>query len=880
MQYKFLLLSLLCIGIVCSADAKSKKKQSEKKSAKTETSAPKKKSPYDKLLGEKHPQAQGLINLHRVKDKLYFELPVDLLGKRMILGSTVTEISDPGDATVGSQPQEPLLIYFTQIDSTVQMRQEYNVSVSENPNIAKAIEKSNIGAIREVFKIEAWNADSTAVVFDVTKVFVGDYKDLSPLDPYGANTYGGYFTRSARFQSDKSFLGEFKAFEDNVMIRSHLSYECDIRAGNGYLEYKKPVTAQVTRTLILLPEEPMEPRKADPRLGIFPSYRLKFGGDENRAKYIYFANRWKLEPQDPEAFNRGELVEPVTPIVFYMDSAFPEFWAKNLTEGVLRWNSAFEKIGFKNAVQVKPFPTKEEDPEFDPDNIKYSCIRYSPVWTANAMGPSWTDPRTGQILNASVYVYHNLVKLLYNWRFVHTAAADASVRSDKLPDDVMADALKYVAAHEVGHCLGFMHNMGASSTIPVDSLRSPSFTRKYGTTYSIMDYARNNYVAQPGDVERGVSLTPPEIGIYDDFLIKWSYSPLPGKSQAERDKIVTEWADNAAKDRRFRYGKQQIYVRLDPSAQSEDLGDDAMKASNYGISNLKLIMANMNKWFDDKGQDRDFTLRASLYNEVIQQYVRYLNHVYTNIGGAYLTERYAGDPTPTYEFVPKEKQKRAVQFLMDQAKDLAWLDNKELMKNFQLIGSPQMDLQAEIVDRIMGCAAKLGLAEVKAANTYTAQECMNDIYQYVWASTLKGKNPSVLDRRLQQQFVKSLISKNSSSGSSNMIMIGITDFDGIDAPSYIKEKSIQDYGVGARELYSEFNDFGNKRPMLRHPEEVSGFGYLVAVNYDSAPSTEYLYYGLLQKSISLLRTKQHVASPEARNHYQLLLLQLEKAMQK
>ncbi len=881
MKYKFLLLLCLSItiGIVSNVEAKSKKKD---KTEKTEE-APKKETPYEKLLGKDHPKAEGLINLHRIKDKLYFEMPLSLMGKAMLLGSTVSEISDPGDATVGSKPTEPLMVYFTKEDTTVLLRQDFNVSITNDKNIAKAIEQSNIGAILNVFAIKAFNEDSTAVVFDVTDLFVGDNKDLNPLDPYGANTYGGLLSRTSRFQSDKSFLDSFKAFEDNIMVKSYLSYECDIRGGRDYYEYKKPVTALVTRTLILLPEEPMEPRTGDPRLGIFPSYRLKFANDEDRAKYVYYANRWRLEPSDEEAYKSGKLVEPKKPIVFYLDDAFPEFWAKNIKEGVERWNLAFEKIGFKNAVQVLPFP--KDDPEFDPDNMKYSCIRYSPVWTANAMGPSWTDPRTGEILNASVYIYHNLVKLLYNWRFVHTAAVDASVRSDKLPDNVMDDALKYVAAHEVGHCLGFMHNMGASASIPVDSLRSPSFTKEYGTTYSIMDYARNNYVAQPGDLERGVSLTPPAMGLYDYFLVKWAYSPLLDlKTPEEKDKVLNEWVAEKAKDPRYRYGKQQIWSNYDPSAQSEDLGDDAMKASEYGIKNLKIILANLNNWFEAKSQDKDFAIRGSLYNEVIQQYMRYLNHVYTNIGGIYLTEKYEGDPTPTYAFVPKEKQQRAVKFLMEQAKDLDWLDNKELMKNFQLTGSPATDIQAEIVSQLVSVADKGGIAlnEAKGSDPYTSKECLNDIYQYVWASTLSGKAPSALDRRLQQQFVKSLISKNGRSGGSGMIMIGIQDdpyHNQLQVPTYIREKSEQDYGLLANghACCGEYDLCGQ---YAQTPEEMSGFGYLQMISYESAPSMEYMYYGLLQKTRSLLNRVRNSGSADTRNHYQLLLLQIDKALQK
>lgn len=329
-------------------------------------------------------------------------------------------------------------------------------------------------------------------------------------------------------------------------------------------------------------------------------------------------------------------------------------WKKYIQMGVEDWNLAFEKIGFKNAIQTRPFPT--DDPEFDPDNIKYSCIRYAPIWTANAMGPSWTDPRTGEIINASVYIYHNLVSLLYSWRFIHTAATDPDVRVKILPEEIMGDAIRYVTRHEVGHCFGFMHNMAASTAYPTEKLRDPMFTQKYGTTPSIMDYARFNYIAQPGDKEKGVKLTPPILGEYDYYLVKWNYSPILNAHTPEEEKAtLNQWIAEKANNPIYRYGKQQIMTDYDPSSQTEDLGDDAMKSSEYGIKNLKYILANLNNWFDSS--DKDYTHRFMLYNELVQQYVRYLNHVYANIGGIYLTERYVGDPRPSYESVTKEKQK-------------------------------------------------------------------------------------------------------------------------------------------------------------------------------------------------------------------------------
>ena len=867
MKYKLLL--LLCLftaAFLTETEASARKKKKE--TAKTPV---KKESAYEKLFKKDHIQAKGLINLHRVDNKLYFELPLQLLGKDMLLGSTVTEISDNGDAIVGQKPKEPLHIQFTMIDSTIQLRQIFNYSITrdEDKNIADAIEKANIGAIIGVYKVEAYNPDSTAVVFNITKLFVGDNKDLEPIDDYGANTYGGYLSRNSRFQQDKSFLGEIKAFEDNILVRSHLSYECDIRGGQSYYEYKKPLTVVATRSIVLLPEIPARPRIADPRVGIFPTIKIQYTNTDNKAKNVFYANRWRLEPSDEIAFRQGKLVEPKKPIVFYIDDNFPELWKKYIHLAVEDWNLAFEKIGFKKAIIAKNFP--KDDPEFDPDNLKYSCVRYAPTWMANAMGPSWTDPRTGEIINASVYIYHNLISLLYNWRFIHTAAADPDVRYKILPEEIMGDAIRYASRHEVGHCLGFMHNMAASASYPVEKLRDPEFTQKYGTTPSIMDYARFNYVAQPGDKERGVKLTPPVLGEYDYFMIKWSYTPLlDAKSPEDETTTLNQWVAEKANNPMFRYGKQQIWTQYDPSSLSEDLGDDAMIASEYGIKNLKYILSNLNNWFNNS--DKDYKHRFSLYNEVVQQYVRYLNHVFANIGGIYLTERYEGDPRPSYEAVAKEKQQRALKFMMTQVKDIDWIENKDLLKNFTLIGSPSSDIQTNVISRIVDGVSKLPLCVAKTdKNPYTPEEYLNEVYNFVWATTLKGGKTQVADRKLQDAFVSALISKSAGSGSGGSIMIGISDaFKAIEAPEYIKQKSIEDYGHASMECACPQHGFSN--------EEVSGFGYLQAINYTSFPSVAHIYYGMLQKTKSLLEKNINHPSTETRNHYQLLLRRIEKAL--
>lgn len=889
----FLACALLIPALLLAAKPAKSKGKKKNKTEQADTTSKKKVTDYEKLFKDKKCQTvKGLLTLHKVDgEKLYFELPMSVFGREMLLGSTVSEISSNDHGVIGYKSSTPLHVTFTKQGKGVQLCLVNDIysGDEQDQGIKEAVRRSSIPGIYRAFKIEAYNADSTAVVIDATNLFMEDNSDLSPFDPYSTFGYKP-FTRSTSFQKSNSHLGDIKAFDDNVTVKSYLSYTTTVTYSNGpvmgKIEDKRAFTALVTRTLLLLPEEPMRPRIADPRMNIFVTGKARFSANMNRGTLpVYYARHWRVEPKDVEAYKRGELVEPVKPIVFYLDDNLPEAWKPYAKEGIEEWNHAFEKIGFKNVVQVRDYPTKEEDPEFDPDNLKYSCIRYAPIAIQNAMGPSWDDPRTGEIINASVMVYHDIVKLLNRWRFLQTAGADPNVRTMNIPDSIMGSALRYVLSHEVGHCLGYMHNMCSSAAIPIDSLRSPSFTQKYGTTYSIMDYARFNHVAQPGDYERGVSMMPPRMGVFDEYAVKWLYTYLPDAKTPEEEQ---PWLDSLirvhAADPIYRYGKQQVYNTLDPTSLSEDLGDDLVRGAEYGIKNLKFIMKHLNEWYGE--DDNDLTARQAIYMSLLNQYLTFVSHVYNIKGGMMMNERKAGDPRPSYSFVDGDYQRRAQKFLVDQLHDLDWIDDPALLKELPLQGNLSVRVQRLLVSLITADKGSFGRMIDPARNAYTQSEHSDDAMKGIFRNTIQGRSTTPRDRSNQNTYVDFLLMitrlmPQSGSGSAKSLA---DDQRGFGFSPSIDENgwNINTGGLYAEAMEGEDMLTSLERQMeaqlFNAPEEISGFGYFRSLTESLSPR-DAMYYARLIQVRDLLRQKRYTGDQDTRNHYELLLHRIEGALQ-
>lgn len=704
---------------------------------------------YDGIITAEASSSKGIIDIHLVKNTLYLEIPIKLMGKPMLFASKVSQTSNNRDVIAGQMPIDPFMIEWSYDSERVYIHENTTNNLCDpNESIFYGFQKNNITPILKAFPIKCFNADSSAIVIDVTKYFVSDEKPFSPFLPATAyDAFVGTSRMTGSFKQDMSSILSFNSFPQNFNITTRL----------GFVVNKQPFTAVVTSSMVLLPEVPMKPRYADRRVGYFTDDKKNFTAKENYIKDLKFINRWRLEPkeQDVEKHKNGELVEPKNPIVYYLDPSFPQEWRSFMKEGVEDWQMAFERAGFKNAIIAKDFPT--DDPNFNPSDIRYSCIVYATSHFANAMGPSWTDPRSGEILQGAVYVYHNVLSLLHNWRFIQTATVDPKARDKIYGMDVMGPLLRYLIAHEIGHTIGLMHNMRGSYAIPTDSLRSVTFTNKYGTTSSIMDYARYNYVAQPGD---GVTqFLPPRIGEYDKYAIKYGYAKLYEAETPEQEReILNSWVTAASKSPIYKFGEQAIFGQRDPASQSESLGDDAVKASNYGIKNLKIIVNNLLEWTAEEGETYDYT--SGKHEEIQGQFKRYIKHCMLYLGGYYINYSVKGDGQQEIVPISRKKQKEALNFILEELYDYPnWIMNRELALQLSYSSEKITEIQKSTLRSLLDMS-RLGdigsLAQI-SKDPYTQEEYLEDIYKFVWNKTNKNKALNETDKVMQYVWVHSLL---------------------------------------------------------------------------------------------------------------------------
>ena len=763
---KILLVAMMLQSMVAfSQDKKTKKKDAAKteNEAKKDSAANKgNTAAYNDFIKDAVTK-NGLFKIHTIKEKIYFEIPNEVLGKDLLIvnkiSSVPAQINNAG-INKGINYENKLIRFYKDEKNNKVWAKTFDpkISVNKKDNIALSVRDNYVESIIEGFEIKTYGKDS-AVVVQVNNVFNGTSKSFNNLfDNIGM---GG------SVRTKDSYIEEVKSFPQNVVIKSQLTTQ--VSEGKTTAE-KADLTVGTTTNIVLLPE-PMVGRFSDDRVGYFTTPKVYFSDKQQRVDNKELITRWRLEPKEQEVgkYLSGQLVEPKKPIVYYIDPATPKQWQQAIIDGVHDWNKAFEKAGFKNVISARlPDP---EDKEFDVDDVRYSVITYAASSMANAMGPSVVDPRTGEILESDIIWWHNVMTLLHSWMRVQTGIIDPEARGNVFPDAKMANAIRFVSSHEVGHTFGLKHNMGSSFAYSVEDLRKPDFTEKMdGTAPSIMDYARFNYVAQEGD---GVKQITPKIGVYDEFAINFGYR-WTGKSSPEEELSITKsWIDKHDGDPKYFYGEQQSET-IDPRSQSEDLGNNAMKAGEYGIINLKKTIPNIIEWSTKNGET--YEEAKAFYNQVINQWYVYNTHTLANIGGFYLTPLVKGDKMKSYKPVPYQTQKEALNFLKKNIITLPkWLfinPLKDVLKPTKNTpaGAVEQSLynifrerQAAILYNLMHDERLLRLLEAEFLHTegsekiMTVAELFDDLRKFIFDKSLKNKSLTIAERMTQKNYVDALI---------------------------------------------------------------------------------------------------------------------------
>ena len=725
--------------LVFSLGTNAQKKDSTEKEKK-----PKKEKTYEEIITKDAITDDGLFKVHKVKDKYYYEIADSLLGRDMLMVTRIVKMAT--ELPLNRHKMSEQVLKWEKFDNNIFLKQaSYSKFANDSLPISIAVSNSNFEPIISSFKIAVENKENNSHVIDVTSLYKSDIKIFG----FPQSSRKGYKITS--LDSKLSFIESIRSFPLNIETKHIKTYKSS-NSRNGQ------ISMVLNNSMILLPKEPMKRRYFDQRVGWFTSAQTDYGIDNQEAETVRYLDRWRLEikDEDIDKFKNGELVEPKKPIVYYLDPATPEKWRKYLKDGIEDWNVAFEAAGFKNAVIVKYPPTKEEDPDWSPEDVRYSTVRYLASPSLNANGPHVSDPRSGEIIESDINWYHNVMKLLRNWYFVQTAAVNPDSRGVEFKYEVMGELIRFVSSHEFGHTIGLPHNMGSSSAYPVDSLRSATFTKKYGTSPSIMDYARFNYVAQPGD--EGVALMPsqwntPNVGVYDIYSVKWGYKPILDVSVEEEKSILKSWIMEKANDLKYRFGSAGI----DPSSQTEDLGDDAVKASEYGIANLKRIMPKLMEWTTKDGET--YNELGYMYGQVLGQFGRYMGHVSNNIGGIYQYYKTSDQDGAVYTHVKKSRQQNCMNFLHSQLFETPkWMINKEILNKIEFAGITNRirSTQSRTLNSLLDFGKMARLIEneaINGKNAYSLIEMMTDLRKGIFNEVYKNKTIDVYRRNLQLAYL-------------------------------------------------------------------------------------------------------------------------------
>ncbi|MEG1592036.1 zinc-dependent metalloprotease [Chryseobacterium sp.] len=736
--------------------------------------------PFKEIITDKAVSDQGVFTVHKVDDKYYFEIPDSMLKKEFLLVTRLTKAAagmrSGTSGYAGDQIGQQVIAFEKGPKDKILLRSISHVDYAKDSTsqMYNSVTRNNVQSIIKSFDVKAYGVKNNSSVIEVTDVLNSD-NELTSFSVWSKDSY-----RVGAFQKDMSFVNFVKSFPTNIEINTTKTFARTLGTpatpaipGRPAPKISGNYTVEINSSFVLLPENKMQARYFDPRVGYFTVGYTDFDLDPQGVKRISLVKRWRLEPkpQDLEKYNKGELVEPAKPIVFYIDPATPKKWVPYLMQGVNDWQKAFEKAGFKNAIVAK-IPDPKVDTEWSLEDARFSAIVYKPSDVPNASGPSIADPRTGEILESHINWYHNVMLLLRNWYFVQAAPNDERARKMEFDEKLMGELIRFVSSHEVGHTLGLRHNYGSSSTVPVEKLRDKKWLEKNGHTPSIMDYARFNYVAQPEDKIGDAGIFP-RIGDYDDWAIEWGYKRFNQFKTPDAEKqYLNQWVIKNLKNERLWFGTESN--PLDPRSQSEQVGDNAMIASTYGIKNLQRIVDNLDQW--TKTPNEDYKNLDMMYDQVTTQFKRYLGHVSKYIGGQMETPKTAEQSGAVYEVVAKKDQKEAMKFLTENVFTTPqWLLKKDI---FEKTGKTPVKTVEEIQNVVLGrvlspmVLQSLYQSEAVDQNSYPLVEFLSDLNN----SIIKKDNADIYGRNLQRNYVDTLIklidNKNSDKSDVSAIVRG------------------------------------------------------------------------------------------------------------
>jgi len=649
-----------------------------------------------------------------------------------------------GYVNAGSKTNQQVVHWQRFQDKILLKVKSYSNIADSAKAISNSVQINNYEPTLHAFDIKALSTDSTAVVIDVTKFFTSDVKAISGLSSRLRKQY-----QVKNLDKSRTFINSAKSFPKNIEIKQDVTYNAGAPPSNVAVE---AISLQMNQSMILLPEVPMQPRLYDPRVGFFTVSQYDYGSDALKSDQKKYITRWRLEPKDPEAYARGELVEPVKPIVYYLDPGTPEKLQKYIKQGIEDWQKPFETAGFKNAIIAKDAPTPEEDPEFSPEDVRYSVIRYVASTTRNAIGPSVSDPRSGEIIESDIIWYHNHLRSYRNRYLLETGAANPSARTLDTPDEEIGEMMRMVIAHEVGHALGFPHNMAASYAYDVEKYRDGNFTQKNGIAASLMDYARYNYIAQPGD--KNIRFIR-QMGAYDHYATNWGYRSIPNASNPETETAtLNKWILEKANNPVNKFGRQ--FSSFDPQSQTECIGDDPIKASTYGIKNLQYVAKNLPNWTSN--QTNNYADLEELYGELLGTYSRYVGHVITNIGGVHENLKTPAQSGKIYTSVDRTTQQQSMQWIQDNVFTTpTWLIDPSILQNIDHAGyfEKLRKQQSRVINRLLSFDRLGRLIDAETLNNdyYSALNMLQNLRTSIWTEVKTRTSVDIYRRNLQRTYL-------------------------------------------------------------------------------------------------------------------------------